>query len=189
MIYGDRIRLRALERADLPYFVSWLNDPEVRQGLSRYLPLSMAEEEHWFEETLKRDPVERPLAIEIKINNNLTDRAEGELQTDWIMIGNAGIFNLDWRNRSAELGIMIGDKRYWGKGYGTETMQLLLRHGFTTLNLHRIYLRVFADNPRAIRAYQKAGFTLEGRLRQAEFHAGKYQDVLVMSVLKPEWKE
>lgn len=189
MIYGDRIRLRALERTDLPYFVRWLNDPEIRQGLSRYLPLSMAEEEIWFEDTLKRDAVERPLAIEIKNENTSPNTAEAELQPDWTLIGNAGFFNLDWRNRSAELGIMIGDKRYWNKGYGTETLRLLLRHGFTTLNLHRIYLRVFADNRRAIRAYQKAGFTLEGRLRQAEFHNGKYQDVLVMSVLQPEWKE
>lgn len=189
MIYGERIRLRHIERTDLPRFVDWFNDPEVRQGLSRFLPLSMAEEEDWFDNILKREAVERPLAIEARGANSPAQNQGHTSAQDWIMIGNSGFFNFEWRNRSAELGIMIGDKDYWNKGYGTETLRLLLRHGFDTLNLHRIYLRVFEDNPRAIRAYQKAGFTLEGRLRQAEFHDGKYLDVLVMSILKSEWKE
>jgi RimJ/RimL family protein N-acetyltransferase len=177
LIYGDRIRLRHVEREDLPRFVEWLNDPEVRRGLAMHLPLSMAEEADWFENTLKREPDERPLAIEV-------GRAEG-----WALVGNCGFFNIEWRARSAELGIFIGDKDCWNKGYGTEAMRLLLRHGFDTLNLNRIYLRVFADNPRAIGAYEKAGFVEEGRMRQAEYHEGHYLDVLLMSVLKSEWKE
>jgi len=68
-------------------------------------------------------------------------------------------------------------------------MRLLLRHGFATLNLHRIYLRVFEDNPRAIRSYEKAGFVHEGRQRQGEYHEGEFHDVLFMSVLRPEWVE
>ena len=174
MIYGQRIRLRHIEREDLPHFVAWLNDPEVRYGLAMYLPLSQVEEEHWFENVQKRERDEQPLVIEVKS------------QDGWTMIGNSGFFNIDWRNRDAELGIVIGDKTYWNKGYGTEVMRLLLHHGFTTLNLHRIFLRVFAENPRAIRAYEKAGFVHEGRMRQAEFRDGKYLDVLFMSVLRPE---
>jgi len=177
MIYGKRIRLRHVEREDLPRFVAWLNDPEVRHGLAMYLPLSQVEEEQWFENVLKRERDEQPLVIEV------------EGQDGWTMIGNSGFFNIDWRNRSAELGIVIGDKAYWNKGYGTEVMRLLLHHGFTTLNLHRIFLRVFEGNPRAIRAYEKAGFVHEGRMRQAEFRDGKYLDVLLMSVLRPEWQE
>jgi len=177
MIYGQRIRLRHIEREDLPRFVAWLNDPEVRHGLAMYLPLSQVEEEQWFENVLKRERDEQPLVIEV------------EGQDGWTMIGNSGFFNIDWRNRSAELGIVIGDKAYWNKGYGTEVMRLLLHHGFTTLNLHRIFLRVFEGNPRAIRAYEKAGFVHEGRMRQAEFRDGKYLDVLLMSVLRPEWQE
>lgn len=82
---------------------------------------------------------------------------------------------------------MIGDKSYWDKGYGTEVMGLLLSHGFDTLNLNRIYLRVYVSNPRAIRSYEKAGFTLEGRLREAVFQRGAYGDVLIMSALRSEW--
>jgi diamine N-acetyltransferase len=177
MIYGDRIRLRHVEREDLPRFVEWLNDPEVRHGLAMYLPLSMAEEEGWFEKAIKGEPEERPLAIE-------AGGAE-----DWTLVGNCGFFNLEWRVRSAELGIFIGDQAFWNRGYGTEVMRLLLVHGFATLNLNRIYLRVFADNPRAIRAYEKAGFVHEGRMREAEYHDGLYLDVFLMSVLKSEWKE
>lgn len=175
MIYGKHIRLRAPEREDLPRFVAWLNDPEVRAGLALFLPLSQAEEEKWFEKMLERPAVEHPLVIEVK---------DGET---WKMVGNCGYHNLDWRVRSAELGIFIGDKSFWNQGHGTEVMRLLLRYGFITLNLNRIYLRVFETNPRAIRAYEKAGFVHEGRMRQAEFRDGKYIDVLLMSVLRSEW--
>jgi RimJ/RimL family protein N-acetyltransferase len=94
----------------------------------------------------------------------------------------------DWISRNAEVGIVIGEKDYWNKGYGSEAMQLMLKHGFETLNLHRIWLRVYGFNTRAIRAYEKSGFVHEGRKREASFIQGKYHDVLIMSVLQPEWK-
>lgn len=177
MIYGDRVRLRHVEKEDLPQFVEWLNDPEVSQGLSMVTPLSMAEEGNWFDKMLKSPNEERPLCIEAKQDDG------------WQLIGNSGFFSIDWRNRAAELGIFIGDKNYWDQGYGTEVVKLLLRHGFSTLNLYRIFLRVFEDNPRALRAYEKAGFIHEGRQRQAEYHDGQFHDVLFMSVLRPEWAE
>jgi RimJ/RimL family protein N-acetyltransferase len=142
-----------------------------------YLPISHAEEEKWFDKVLATDREEQPLAIEIQLG-------EG-----WALIGNCGMFNLDWRNRSAELGIFIGDKAYWDKGYGTEVMRLLLRIGFMTLNLHRIYLRVYDNNLRAVHVYEKIGFVHEGRQRQAEFRDGRYLDLLLMSILRPEWNE
>ena len=177
MIYGKRVRLRHVEREDLPHFVEWLNDPEVRQGLSMYLPISHAEEEKWFERVLSSSREEQPLVIEIQSGDA------------WKMVGNCGFFDLDSRNRSAELGIFIGDKACWNLGYGTEVMRLLLRIGFTTLNLHRICLRVYEDNLRAVRCYEKVGFVHEGRQRQAEFREGCYKDLLLMSVLRPEWNE
>jgi RimJ/RimL family protein N-acetyltransferase len=66
-------------------------------------------------------------------------------------------------------------------------MRLLLKHGFETLNLHRIFLRVYETNPRAIRTYEKVGFVHEGRMRQALYRQGQYHDILLMSVLRPEW--
>jgi RimJ/RimL family protein N-acetyltransferase len=194
MIFGERIRFRGVERADLPTFVKWINDPEVRHGIGIYLPFTMADEDDWFEEMRKRPADEHNLAIEV---HQLGEQAglpgikPGEpvpevSEEHWKLIGSCGFFNLDQRNRSSEFGIMIGDKSYWNKGYGTEAVRLLCQHGFNTLNLNRVYLRVLENNLRAIRAYEKAGFTHEGRQRQAEFREGKYIDMLVMSMLKAE---
>ncbi len=183
MIYGDRIRFRAVEHDDLPTFLNWVNDPEVQQGISLYLPLSMADEEDWFAGVRKHPPEERNLVIEIR------QPAQDSDKIAWSMIGGCGFFNVDGRNRSAEFGIMIGDKSCWNQGYGTEAVRLLVRLGFRTLNLNRIYLRVFENNPRAIRSYEKAGFIHEGRQRQAEYKEGRYFDLLVMSILREEYIE
>jgi diamine N-acetyltransferase len=176
MFYGKRIRLRRDERSDLPKFVEWLNDPEVRRYLLVILPISQANEEGWYENMLKRPPEEQPFAIEIR---------EGK---SWRLIGNCGFFEIDQRSRSAEVGILIGDKSNWNKGYGTEVMRLLLQVGFATLNLNRIFLRVDRENKGGIRAYEKAGFVHEGCFRQGAYRDGNYEDVLFMSVLRSEWK-
>ena len=178
MIYGKRIRFRAPERSDIPRFVTWLNDPEVRRGISQYLPYSTIDEEKWFDKMLSQPPYEHPMVIEI--------RKAGEAE-EWISIGSIGFFSIDWRNRCSEFGIMIGEKAYWNQGYGTEAVRLLLKHGFETLNLNRVFLRVFENNPGAIRAYEKTGFSHEGRLRQAEFQQGKFLDILIMGILHSEF--
>ena len=82
---------------------------------------------------------------------------------------------------------MIGEKSEWNKGYGSEVITLLARHCIETLNLNRVFLRVYTDNIRAVRSYEKAGLVLEGRLREAVYKFGKYEDMLVMSVLRSEW--
>jgi diamine N-acetyltransferase len=176
MIIGGRVRLRAMERSDLPRFQTWLNDPEVIKGLQVYLPLSDEDERKWFEQMMERPAEERPLAIEVREADN------------WNLVGNAVLFNIEWTNRNAGLGIFLGDKSYWNQGFGTEALALLLQHGFDTLNLHRIHLRVYATNPRARRSYEKAGFTLEGTEREALFRGGRYVDVHLMGILRSEWK-
>ncbi len=175
MILGPGMRLRAIEKEDLPLFVAWLNDPEVSENLFTVIPLSLASEEQWYQHILERQPEARPLVIEIP-------QGEG-----WQPIGVTGLEGIDWINRSAELGLFIGVKSLWQKGYGQKTLRLLLKHGFETLNLNRIYLRVFEKNQRGIHAYEKTGFVREGRLRQAMYRNGNYLDVLLMSVLQEEW--
>jgi RimJ/RimL family protein N-acetyltransferase len=181
MIIGERVRFRGVEREDIPTFVKWLNDPEVLKGILIHHPVSQATEGNWFEEMLKHPADEHVMGIEVP-----DTPVEGG-EEHWKLIGTLAFDNIDWRNRCAEFGIMIGDKSYWNQGYGTEAVHLLVKHGFNTLNLNRIYLHVFNNNPRAIRAYEKAGFVHEGRLRQAEFKDGKYIDILVMSMLKDEF--
>ena len=177
MIVGKRVRLRAIERTDIPKFVTWLNDREVTEFLLWAHPLSQAEEEGWFNSMLNRPITEHPKGIEI------------ETPEGWQLVGNTSFHDLDWTHRAAEVGIFIGDKRYWSQGYGSEAMRLMLRYGFNDLNLHRIYLYVYADNLRGIHSYEKVGFIKEGTLRDAVFKNGRYQDVVEMSVLRPEWQD
>jgi RimJ/RimL family protein N-acetyltransferase len=180
MIYGDRIRFRRDERTDIPRFTEWLNDPEVIRYLGAInLPQSLANEEQWFEAMLKLPREEQPFAIEIR-------EPAGD-ESAWQLIGNCSFMEFNQTARSAEVGLFIGDKSHWNQGYGTEVMHLLLQVGFNILNLNRIFLRVDVDNKGGIRAYEKAGFIQEGRLRQAAFQDGEYRDMLLMSVLRSEW--
>ncbi|NSW53152.1 MAG: GNAT family N-acetyltransferase [Anaerolineae bacterium] len=174
MIYGKRLRLRALERSDLPLFVRWLNDPEVTDNLLIGHPFSMDTENQWYEGMLQRSQYERPLVIELRSGEN------------WQMIGNLSLMDISWQHRSAELGIVIGEKSAWNQGYGTEAIQLLVKHAFDELNLHRIWLRVYQTNPRGRRCYEKAGFRLEGTERESIFKHGRYIDVDVMSILSTD---
>ena len=175
MIYGERIRLRALEREDLPKFVEWLNDPEVRENLFISHPLSMAQEEQWFEQMVKLPQFEQPLCIEVRGKDG------------WHLIGNLSLMDINQTHRYAELGIVIGDKEFWNQGYGTEAITVLVNHAFKQLNLHRVYLRVYATNPRGVRCYEKVGFRHEGTQRETIFKDGRYIDMHMMSILSSEW--
>jgi diamine N-acetyltransferase len=170
MIRGKRAILRAIERQDLPNYVEWLNDPEVLEYFGRYKPLSLAEEEQWYEEMLQ-DPKTCSFAVEL----------------DGQHVGGAGFNSIDGRNASAEVGLFIGLPALWDQGLGFDVLQTLLRFGFRQMNLNRIYLRVFARNERAVHVYEKLGFKHEGRWRQAEFRNGEYQDLLWMGILREEW--
>jgi RimJ/RimL family protein N-acetyltransferase len=171
MIYGEKTRLRRIERADIPTFVRWFNDPEVREFLTMYRPISIAEEEKWFEEQLGVKDQEL-FAIET---------------TDGVHIGSVGLHRINWQYRHAELGIAIGEKAYWSQGYGSDAIHTLLRFAFQEMNLHRIHLRARADNARGIRAYEKSGFRHEGRLREAIYSNGRYYDELHMGILRREF--
>lgn len=172
MILGHKTRLRAIERTDIPLFVRWFNDPEVRQYLSLYQPMSAAQEERWFERQLESQ------------NNQVyaIETAEGT------HIGNIGLHDINWKERSAELGIVIGEKAYWGAGYGSDAIKALLHFAFGEMNLHRVQLRVFDFNPRAIRCYEKCGFKQEGCMRESLYHEGRYRDQLLMSILQHEFQ-
>lgn len=175
MLIGDRVRLRGIEREDLPTFVRWFNDPEVRQYLMMYEPMSMAKEERWFEEMLER-------------KNDFVFAIEAQIGEQWVHIGNVGLHRIDWKNRTAMFGIALGEKAYWGQGFGTDATRTMLRFAFEELNLHRVELEVFDFNPRAMRSYEKAGFRHEGTRRQALFRHGRYHDVHVMAILQSEYQ-
>lgn len=168
------MRLRPIEKDDLPRFVEWFSDPEVRQYLDMYLPFSLAHEERWFEDLQER--VERQEVVMLTI-----------VASDGIQIGNISLFNIKWKDRYAELGITIGEKAYWGQGYGSDAIRTMLRLAFEEMNLHRVFLRVHADNARGISCYEKVGFKHEGTLRDSVFREGEYLDVHLMGILASEF--
>jgi RimJ/RimL family protein N-acetyltransferase len=171
MIEGNLVRLRALEKDDLPSFVAWVNDPETRHFLAMRYPISMADEDNWWQRYQQREH-DRIFAIEAK---------------DGTYIGNLGLHAIEPENRRATLGIVIGPEEYRGQGYGTDAIRTVLGWAFGNLNLHRVYLTVYAYNQRAIRCYEKCGFRHEGTMRQAIYADGQYHDELMMGILKDEF--
>ncbi|MCR4404738.1 MAG: GNAT family N-acetyltransferase [Candidatus Acetothermia bacterium] len=173
-LIGERLYLRPLEESDISTCLRWINDPEVTRTLGMYRPMNEPREREWLESRYKDDK-EIGLAIVLKENDK--------------HIGNIGLHGLDWKNREAELGIMIGEKDQWDKGYGHEAIELMLGYGFDRLGLHRIYLRVYENNLWAQRCYEKAGFRREGVMRESVFSEGRYWDTILMSLLEREWRE
>jgi RimJ/RimL family protein N-acetyltransferase len=105
------------------------------------------------------------------------------------LIGFIAFDGINWTNRDGYVAIGIGEQDFWSKGYGSDAMQLMLRYGFTELNLHRISLTVFEQNPRGIRSYEKCGFKHEGRIREFLLRDGKRSDMLHMGILRHEWDQ
>ena len=173
LLIGEKIYLRPLEREDAPLFVIWLNDQEVTRTLLVSGPINLQKEEEYLENAYKSEH-DTVLGIAIKETDKL--------------IGSTGLRQIDFRNRHAGFGIVIGEKAEWGKGYGTEATSLITRYAFETFNLNRVWLHVFADNERGVRAYEKVGFKREGILRQEGYREGRYWDTLTMAILREEWE-
>ncbi len=169
---GERIYFSTIEPEDAPDLGRWINDPHIWANLCMRPPCNAAQERAWIDK-LGSDPSERVFGIVV--------RAEDRL------IGSVGLHRIHAANRSAILGISIGDAGYHNRGYGTEAVKLMLRYGFEELNLNRIGLAVYAHNLRAIRCYQKAGFVPEGCLRDALYQGGRFHDEYRFSILRAEW--
>lgn len=170
MLEGKLVRLRAPERGDLPIFVRWINDPEVVEFLQFEPPMSIEDEEIWFQHMIQSK--DRTFVIETK---------EGR------PIGNIGLVGMDLRNRKTEVGIMIGEKDMWSQGYGSDAMVVLLRYLFDEMDINRVGLYVDVGNHRALRSYEKCGFSREGVVRQYRFKDGRYLDSVQMSILQQDW--
>jgi len=104
-----------------------------------------------------------------------------------VLIGFIGLFDLFQQHGDALVAIALGERKYWGNGYGTDAMLVMLRYAFNELNLRRVGLIVFEYNSRAFRSYEKAGFIHEGRVRQYLYREGRRWDLLFMGILREEW--
>ena len=175
MLKGLRVTLRSIEREDLPVLWAFNNDlgVELAGGGDPPMPQSLARLQARYEESLRRGD---------------RDGAHFAIERDGTLIGMCDLFRFDETAQTCELGIVIGDKASWGQGYGREAVSLLLQYAFQYRNQHKVWLRVNATNERAIRAYRASGFVEEGRQRSQVWSDGRHIDLVLMGVLREEWK-
>jgi len=170
---GERVVLRPLAPEDATLLASWVNDDEVTYFMfTGQRPAGVAQ----LGDEIRRqinDPAHAVFMVE--------DKASGE------PIGTAGLYDLHATARKAEFRILLGAKEFWNRGYGTEVTELLTFYGFDRLNLNKVWLGVIAENAGAVRAYEKAGFRVEGRLRQELYRNSRHYDAIRMSVLRDEY--
>lgn len=175
LLEGKRLYLRPFENEDLDLFYAkalWNDD--VRRLTGTQAVFSRKGLQDWFEKNSTDDS-----RIDLIICLNESNKP----------IGDIAMLDIDLQNRHAIVRISIFNRDYWGSGFGTEAMSLLLEYGFEMLNLHRIGLDVFSYNERAIKSYKKLGFRHEGIIRDDLYYEGKYHDSILMGILKDEFKE
>ncbi|MBI3241637.1 MAG: GNAT family N-acetyltransferase [Chloroflexi bacterium] len=175
LLRGELVRLTASNPdADTELIAGWFQDSEFARLLDSAVarPLTIQS----IREELDEEP--KPFGFPFVIRTLAEDK----------LIGFVGLWAENWTHGDAWLGIGIGERDYWGKGYGADALRIALHYAFTELNLHRVSLSVFAYNTRAIRAYEKVGFVVEGRMRQLLYRDGERWDEVVMGALKEEWE-
>jgi RimJ/RimL family protein N-acetyltransferase len=167
MISGPNVRLRPFDRKHLDRTRAWANDPDLALLLDRSRPVSDASHEQWFASL-----------------QSSTDTVMFACESGEEHVGNVWLWGIDWRNHKAEVRIVFGAQQ--GRGLGTEAVRLITQYAFERLNLRRLYAYVLAHNPRARRAFEKAGYVAEGTLRQDRWSGREYVDVHLLARLRDE---
>ncbi len=170
-IVGERLFLSPMSSEEAEKYTRWMNDLSTTCNLTTAPKIISLEMEEEMLVKLQKDGYN--FAIVQKENDELT--------------GNCGLMNVDLVQRTAELGIFIGEEKHRGKGYGSEAMRLLLDYAFNLLNLHSVYLRVRSFNKAGQRCYQKVGFKEIGRRRECVLLGGQYYDEIFMDILDREF--
>jgi len=177
LLTGALVRLSVDEPKDLAKsFFDSSRDSEFRRLLDTSPAglYSLKQMEKWIEDEGNKDETQ---SFSFGIRILADDRLAGSI----------GLFVNDWSQREAFVGIGLGERPDWGKGYGSDAMRIILRYAFCELNLRRVVLNVFEYNVRGIRSYEKCGFVHEGRMRQYLKRDGKRWDMLYMGILREEW--
>lgn len=176
MLKGERVTLRAMRKDDLERLHQFANDVEVELlgGGDPPRPRTLERMQHEFDEEQKKDKQDEAF--------NFAIEADGKF------IGSCGLWRFDLAARTCVLGIAIGDRDYWGRGYGREAIRLLLDYAFRLRNMRKVLLDTSSTNERAQRCYRACGFVEEGRLRAQEWSGGQYVDRIYMGVFREEFE-
>ena len=172
-LVGDRVYLRPYEKEDLRHLRAWANDPETRGLIGEVRPTSEVEAERWFQRV--QDDRDRIWFAVV-------------LKQDDRVIGEAGLLRMFPPWRTTDLTMIIGEKEARGKGYGSEAIHLLLDYAFGYLNFHRVAIGVVGFNERALKFYERIGFSREGVQRDGYYHNHAYHDFIMMSILEEEFR-
>lgn len=170
-ISSGRVRLRTLLPEDAHLVMEWANDPEVVRNFSFFHSGTSVEKIADYIRVRYESPTDLLLAVFANID----------------YLGNIGLHEIDRANDTARLGIILGNRNYWGKGYATEAIRVLLGYAFTEERLHKIYLNVFTTNTRGIKLYEKVGFQREGLLRAEYRLDNTYRDLIRYGILAEEF--
>jgi len=173
MLKGQKTSIRPIEEDDIDAMYPWYNDQEVNLWSSGAWPLNTLQSKD-------------QLAVKF-IDGSPDTYRYAILDENELFIGTLGFKEVNIPARSAALFVVIGNKTYWGKGYGTDALITFSRFLFTQWNFHRISLDTWDGNIRAIRVYEKVGFKIEGRQREARFVLGNYHDAILMGLLREEF--
>jgi len=179
ILTGELVRLSAMDAEEAgKAFSRWGRDSEyIRLFNSNATRLVSAnKEKQWIEKELEEQSINQHWFSIRKLDDNA-------------LLGEVDLYVHNWTARDTFVGIGLGERDFWGKGYGTDAMKVILRYAFTEINMKRVSLGVFEYNPRAIRSYEKTGFRHEGRIRGLLNKEGKRWDMLNMSILREEWME
>ena len=174
---GELVRLTAVEpQKDAPLFAGWQRDSEYARMLdSDPVHLwSSGQNQEWLEKQQKEDGFE---GIQFMIRTLDDDKP----------IGFIDLGGISWHNGSGWVGIGIGERAYWDKGYGTDAMRIMARYAFEELGLNRLNLNVFSYNTRAIHVYEKIGYQVEGRIPEVLHREGQRWDLIFMGLLREEF--
>lgn len=172
MLAGKTIRLAILEEKYLDKIMQDWNNPEMRKYLGGYMPNSKTFEARWIE------------SVHEQMKNRKSFYFALERIEDDEFLGTLGVHDIDWLSKSARIGITIHSPENWGKGYGTEAMKILISFAWKDLNLRRLELDVHAFNKRAIRVYEKMGFSQFGTAHGRFFIDGEYVDTILMELFR-----
>lgn len=171
MLSGELVTLCAIEPEDAPTFARWANDVEVELLGSGDAPAP--------------HPA-AGVAAQLERMRDDRDATNLAIVADGLLIGQVALHGVDHTARTAELGITIGNREYWGRGYGRDALRLVVDYGIRLRNLRKIWLTVNGSNERAMRAYAAVGFVEEGRQRQQTWNAGSYDDLVFKGIIRPD---
>lgn len=170
---GKRIYMRPVELADAPVLQRYANAPDVRQMISNQFPHSLISEEEWIKKISKDSTKEVVLGIVL-------------IETDQV-IGVMGLHHINWKDRTATTGALIGKEEWRGKGYGTEAKMLFLNHAFNELNLRKICSHALEFNALSLGFNAKCGYKEEGRQKKHVFVNGDYSDLVLTAVFQEDF--